>query len=163
MNKEGNIEISVVKIREPDITVIAMYRPPNGDINIFLNNFNTLLEDSPCNNMIIVGDFNIDLGEPSDPTQVRYKRDFSNLIRKNKLNITIQTPTRITNRSTSTIDNILFKGMIFTEFVARNFETGISDHLAQEIVIDYGKNKQAKSRQDFTYKRKFSEINISIF
>jgi len=33
--------------------------------------------------------------------------------------------------------------MIFTEFVAGNFETGISDHLAQEIVIHYGKNKQA--------------------
>jgi len=41
--------------------------------------------------------------------------------------------------------------MIFTEFVAGNFEAGISDHLAQEIVIDYGKKKQAKSRKVFTY------------
>jgi len=53
--------------------------------------------------------------------------------------------------------------MIFTEFVAGNFETGISDHLAQDLVTDYGKNKQAKSRKDFTCKRKFSAINISIF
>jgi len=53
--------------------------------------------------------------------------------------------------------------MIFTEFAAGNFQTGISDHLAQEIVIDYEENKQAKPRQYFTYKRQFSEINISIF
>jgi len=72
LNEEGNIEISAVKIREPDITVIAMYSIDlQMTILIFFNNFNISLEVSPCNNMIIVGDFNIDLGEPSDPTQLR--------------------------------------------------------------------------------------------
>ena len=43
------------------ITIGVIYRPPSGDINQFMEQFNIMLSTLPKNNVYIMGDFNIDL------------------------------------------------------------------------------------------------------
>ena len=46
------------------ITVGVIYRPPSGDMDLFLSEFNSVLEKLPTSNVIMTGDFNIDLHKP---------------------------------------------------------------------------------------------------
>jgi hypothetical protein len=52
--------ITISNTSEP-LTIGAVYRPPNGDVNGFTNELEALMQKLPNKNVIITGDFNIDL------------------------------------------------------------------------------------------------------
>lgn len=60
---EGNIELCAVHISEINCVVVSIYRPPTGDIDIFLNNLEAVLtelaEAFQKENILLAGDFNI--------------------------------------------------------------------------------------------------------
>ena len=55
--------IKITNTSQP-LTVGVVYRPPNGNIVNFLMQFENLLESLPDSNVIITGDFNINLHQP---------------------------------------------------------------------------------------------------
>ena len=58
-----NFESLFIEITNTDehITVGVCYRPPNGDLSSFLAEIDSLLKDLPQQNVIVMGDFNINL------------------------------------------------------------------------------------------------------
>src|SRR5688572_28411139 len=84
----------------------VVYRPPNGDLAKFNIAFDKLLkmldeEKKPC---YILGDFNINLLNTDTHLETQ---NFLNILLAYGFYPLIDKPTRITQRSTSLIDNIL--------------------------------------------------------
>lgn len=112
--------------------IISVYRPPSGDINIFLNKIEQLLLNVFKENKLVFlsGDFNIELLQDSG-----IKTEFLSIMNSFNLNITISENTRISDRSASCIDNIFTN----SDYIyALAFEGHISDHTAQKIVFEAG-------------------------
>ena len=136
-------------------TVIGcVYRPPNGNVNSFVDNLDKLLnsiekEKKPC---FILGDFNINLLHANSET-------FLNTLFANAFFPLISQATRITSSSKSIIDNII------TNHTNKNGLSGIlltdiSDHLP--IFTVYHSNKIG---QDITrvLLRNFKMSNVKKF
>lgn len=144
-----------VEIKGYDIVVIVVYRPPNGDINIFLEQFGKLLDIFLHSNkfLIIGGDFNIDFNV-NNPIL----RDLLNVLNCNNMFLTIQEPTRVTPTSSKCIDNIIVndKGVVSEANVIKN---NLSDHFAQYIKISLNRVVE----NEIHYKRFFHDSNITSF
>ena len=52
-------------MQEP-VTIGVVYRPPSGNMNIFLDYLGKIAESLPSKNSYIMGDFNINLHNESD-------------------------------------------------------------------------------------------------
>ena len=87
------------------IAVGSVYRPPGSDYTEFLD----ILEDTVtdllvvCDEIVLMGDFNIDLLNKRDASVVR----FLSLIESYGLKQVIDSPTRITNSSSTLIDHVI--------------------------------------------------------
>lgn len=94
--------ITITNVSKP-ITVGVVYRPPSGNIEIFLQKFESMLEKLPANSYVI-GDFNIDLHNMLPKSH----QNFENILMTNSFSPLISgaTHSRINCTSTS-IDNIL--------------------------------------------------------
>ena len=108
-------------------TVGVMYRKPNSDIDNFFNFYNEVL-DKICKgkqNVIITGDFNIDIL----PENLSNSSDtFININSSYGSQNLIKIPTRITNRSSTLIDNI-FSNISNVKCQSGTICTDITDHL----------------------------------
>ena len=63
------------------ITVDVVYRPPSGSIKNFINEWEAILKQLPEKNVVIIGDFNIDLLQPNtDFEGVLYSNNFIPII-----------------------------------------------------------------------------------
>ena len=119
-----------IEIRRPlskDIIIGVIYRPPDSNVNDFVQIFNSLLAKIGKENKLsyLLGDFNLNLmnyhshsltGEFVD---VSYANLFVPLIVR---------PTRLTSYSASLIDNI-FANSFCNNIVSGLFFTDVSDHL----------------------------------
>jgi exonuclease III len=155
-------EYLVVNVSLPnkDIIVATIYRPPGRDISKFMIEFSNFLvflckSKKTC---YLCGDFNINLLNYDDhvPTQSFLDTLFSSSFRP-----LINMPTRITNLTSTLIDNI------FTNDLCNSYFTGImysdvSDHLPvftvfpTDVVCD---NKKAV----YVQKRKITEDSKELF
>ena len=63
-----NIETLFLSIKNTSevLTVGVIYRPPNGSLSKFLDEYEQLLQRLPNSNVIICGDFNLDLHKPNN-------------------------------------------------------------------------------------------------
>lgn len=117
-------EISAIEIQSLNIIIICIYRSPNGELNIFFDIINQILNKiTQINKYIyIYGDFNINLMNNTSA-----KKDFSNLIESYNLCFLITDPTRVTSRSETCIDNCITN----TTENCRAYvvELNISDHM----------------------------------
>lgn len=134
-------------------TIISVYRPPSGDINIFLSSIESILTSlrGINNKIIIAGDFNIHMLE-----QNSQKTDFLSLLQSFNLKQTIFENTRITHNSASCLDNIFVN---FDYVNTKVIEPFISDHNAQKILFQL----EQKSLNTFYSKRIFSDQNKDFF
>ena len=82
--------------------------------------------------ILVCGDFNVNLNETLHCYQKRLKIDFFKLVKQFNLVCTVKEDTRVTERTSTLIDNILID---VNRVKAKVFETGLSDHKAQEIVF----------------------------
>lgn len=146
-----------IKIKDNSYICVVVYKPPNTTIDSFIDKMQELLEIGTSNSkkkMVIMGDFNIDLS-PSAKC-VKNKDTFLNLLDAYNIKVTINSPTRVTDRSKTCIDNILVYGI--DTYETEIIDTNISDHYAQILSIEI-----SNSKQQHKYKRFFSNTNICKF
>ena len=72
-----NLEALFVTITntEAPLTVGVLYRPPNGDIKLFNDEFESILNKLPNKNVYITGDFNINLHK-IDNNAAKFEENF---------------------------------------------------------------------------------------
>ena len=106
LHTEGaeDLFIEILNDKTKNIIVCIMYRPPNHNIDIFLDNFDRCLDVVSRENkeVYIMGDFNINLLNSDDNHIVK----FSTTLQSYAFTSHIDKPTRISCTSQTLIDNI---------------------------------------------------------
>ena len=104
-----------------------------------------------------MGDFNVDLLKYEDDANTA---DFLDKIYSTSLIPQITSPTRITPRSKTLIDNI-FSTDASVETLSGNIVTNISDHLAQSLSFPVKQAPHKKKNE--IYKRQYKNFNAGQF
>ena len=146
LNSNVNIEMSVTRIKIPftrDIYLLNVYRPPNGDVDIFISTLqNTILyiRRNKTNEMYIGGDMNIDMLRPNT-INARKLTKFAKLNQFKQLINSITRPD-----SNACLDLIFTDSDIIKE--QGNYSINVSDHLP--IFCIRKKCKLHKIKTDFS-------------
>lgn len=161
--KEKLESIFIEQYNEKDQNTIigCIYKHPCMDITEFNVEIRKLLNklSSEHKNIILMGDFNINL--------LNYDNDsataqFLDQLLSNSLYPTISTPTRITNKSKTLIDNI-FLNLINQKFIAGNINESISDHMPQFLILNKQKKENLTKIETEITKRNFNKFNEDNF
>jgi exonuclease III len=116
--------------------ILCIYRPPTSNYA----NFQRLLEDiltqlfSNTTNLIICGDINIDYLKTSNQ---KSQLDF--LMASYNLSSIIEFPTRVSENTSTAIDNIFIDKLKNNEYTVEPMVNGLSDHDAQLLTL-YNRN-----------------------
>ena len=106
--------------------------------------------------VVVAGDFNIDLLKLNSHSQTnKYFDEITNL---NFMPL-ITLPTRITSKSKTLIDNILFNQFV-PDIKSGNLDVSISDHTPQFSIIPIHINKVKNNKRDI-YARNYNHSNLS--
>lgn len=142
-----------IKIRNKKVIIVALYRTPDTQVELFLTKLNELLSMliDKNENFIIAGDFNIDL-----KTDNQKKQKFTSLLESYNVSIAINEFTRITRSSKTCLDNFLTN--VNLTYTAKVIETNISDHTAQTLII-----KTHSDKVDYKQVRFFTDQNLESF
>ena len=131
--------------------ILIIYRPPNSKAADFVEEFDSLMESVAGSNRdwIILGDFNIDILQPS-----ALSKSYLNVISSHNFQQVIQIPTRVTNNSSSLLDHISTN--IHSSKIKNSgiIESSITDHFP--VFVDLVVNSK-KHPTSFEY-RKLSDI-----
>src|SRR5688572_9023201 len=126
--------ICIPQSKGTDLIVGVIYRPPGTSVTLFNDEFNVLLAEitNSKKDIILAGDFNIDLlkAEDHEPTKMFY-----NYLTSYQILPTILKPTRITDLTSSLIDNI-FTNKWNKVNISSIIVTDISDHLPIMVRLD---------------------------
>ena len=134
--KDKNLEsvfIEVLSKFDKNTIIGCIYKHPNLAIQEFMDTFLQPLLDNLSyenKNVILMGDFNIDLLHYESHNQTR---EFLDKIYFGSLTPHITIPTRITSRSRTLIDNI-FTNTVDELSISSNLMCPLSDHLAQFLI-----------------------------
>ena len=143
------------------IFVGCIYRHPCMELSEFNNDFFTYIcEKLLCEkdkDIVLMGDFNVD--------SLKYENDVNTADFLDKIYSTsvipqITSPTRITPRSKTLIDNI-FSTDANADTLSRNIVTNISDHLAQFLSFPLKQTPHKKKNE--IYKRNYKNFNVCQF
>ena len=142
-------------------TIIGViYRPPGQSINLFLTEFDTLLNkiNASSNNCFLMGDFNLDLLKLGSNTFIDR---FAELLYSYSFYSVIESPTRIQSSSASLIDNI------FTNY-GNHMSCGIlisdvSDHLPIFTILTSLHIPNSNEPSTCIKKRIINESNLHLF
>lgn len=156
LSEEKHMEISAIELHKANVSqrliILCIYRSPSGDMDIFLSKLIHILDmtSNPKGNVLICGDLNINTQNPD-----RVGSSFLNILHSYRLSQLINTATRITNHSATTIDHILTDiEKESCDIVVDNL--GLSDHTSQILKLNLNVENTTKV---FTYKRIFSKPN----
>jgi hypothetical protein len=145
-------ETICIAVSGRDIIVVVVYREHGHKLNTFLTEFDMFLlflnkQRKPC---YICGDFNINLLNCNShpPTQA-----FLDLLLSFSFRPLINMPTRITENTSTLIDNIFANELLLDHFSGILY-TDISDHLPVFTMLSQNVSVQ-KEKVTFKYKRKF--------
>ena len=137
-----------IEMKRKSLIVGSCYRPPDTDFIAF----NQLLGQKlstltrTCKNIIVCGDFNLDLLDLDNSSVSAFNNTMNSLC----LTPTITKPTRITDSSCKLIDNIFSSNML--NFNSGILKADISDHLPIFIIYkNYFANLES-SPQKITYR-----------
>jgi len=135
----------------------VVYRHPHSNIDQFIEYLNNTIEKLNNENKycVIMGDFNIDLLNTSHPAT----DEFLNTLETRFFNPHILQPTRITDHSSTLIDNIFFNS-ITHHTISGNIVYDLTDHLPNFLII----NKFTQLPKQFKItKRDYSGFNKEEF
>jgi exonuclease III len=112
--------------------ILCIYRPPAGNFSTFLLHLETVLMqlNSNTTNLIICGDININYLQDS-----RNKSLLNSLLDSYNLHSAVTFPTRISNNSSTSIDNIFIDKTKNADYSIIPISNGLSDHDAQVILL----------------------------
>ena len=154
-SKELIIECSAVKLKKLNIIVINIYRSPAGDIKEFMVILDEILDETfkkyTQYKITLCGDFNIDLLNKTDERV----KNFICLLKSYNFLQTIKEPTRVTDRSSTLIDNIFVN---FEEYQSRVITTALSDHHGQEV--EFGTQDNAIRKTNKRQVQKLTEPTL---
>jgi exonuclease III len=132
--KEKDIEICAIKFthHKSKISIITLYRSPTENFDFFLYNLENVLQKlyNPTLKIIICGDINVDYRVENER-----KKQLNNILHSFNLTSIITFPTRVQNKSATTIDNIFIDPSRFKEYSVIPIPNGLSDHDAQLLTI----------------------------
>lgn len=161
-SENGTFETCAVEIatnRKPSrkVNIVAIYRPPNGILDIFYNKLYNLLGKICKGNThtVVCGDFNIDLLSKNTATL-----NFLDILKCFNLQTTIQCVTRPT--SNACLDNII-TNIGANSYKSLNYDLSLSDHYAQIITLHPNVFKTKINKCSTEYKRSFNDESISTF
>lgn len=158
-----DIDIACVQLNivNTKVLVVGLYRPPNTSIPTFTNHYSSFLEnlDREKCNYYIAGDFNIDLlhCENNEPTNA-----FLNVSLSHFTYPSIAKPTRITETSSTVIDNI-FVNSSLNDYFAGILISDLSDHLPIFYVSPDLCSPNVKSSTDTIYYRDINNKSLCEF
>ena len=101
--------------------------------NLFLKSITNKLSKESNKEIILLGDFNIDLIKTNTNNNAS---EFLEIIYSSYLTPHITSPTRLTSRSHTLIDNIM-STVITKDAISGNIINTISDHLGQFLILPY--------------------------
>ena len=129
-----------------NIIISTIYRPPHTNVESFLGEFDRLLHQINLENkdVYLMGDFNIDL--------LQQDSTFQNMLQSNSFNATIDKPTRLTNESSTLIDNI-FTNVISDHMCSGLLYSEISDRLPIFLMCNHLNNYPNKERNQAMIRR----------
>jgi len=141
------------------ILIVTLYRPPNSDIQSFIERIEQILQTVRKERAITycIGDYNINLFNvdthktSANFLDCMYSYGFFPVINK---------PTRITTTSATLIDNIFCNGLNDTKMFNGLLLTDISDHLPLFCIINHKLSVEGPS---IIYKRQITDVNINKF
>ena len=143
-----------ISLNTETLTVGTIYRPPSGDINAFLEEFQNILENCPRRNTHIMGDFNIDLHTLTDEPS----KSFEDLLITSGILpvISLSTHSKPHCRETC-IDNII-TNEVDTIIMSGTVEETVSHHKPifhiTNIIHSHSNHKQAIAQHyDFSNKK----------
>ena len=160
---EGSIETVFIELtpkKGKNIIIGTVYRPPNATYEDSIDALENIIKTSTRNgkHVYILGDLNYDINNADITVKTQ---NFLNMLASYGITPLINTPTRVTTRSETTIDNIftsqsdqvLLSGTIATDLK--------SDHLPVYAVMDKLLKKQQS--ESFYYVRNYSDQNKARF
>jgi hypothetical protein len=154
--EETNFEVSSIELIDSKLYVVCIYRAPDGEIDIFLDKLEILIQKLLSRNkfLLLCGDWNIDLSYINKNQQA-----LIDLMERYNFINTVHTPTRITKSTSSMIDLMFVNGCLYNS-PTFNLDLGLSDHLAQMLSVVFYKSK---SVSPITRRRKFNKHNLCKF
>jgi len=153
------IFIEIYQLYKKNILIGCVYRPPGSDVNMFNTDFLLLLNVIDRENskiILIAGDYNLDLLKYETQTPIG---DFLNNMMSQNFFPTIKHPTRITETSSTLLDNIFINGLKY-DLQPVVLYNDISDHFPVAIHL---KSLLQKSNDNTYQKRVFDDISIAKF
>ena len=124
--------------------------------SLFLKSLTNKLSKESNKEIILLGDFNIDLIKTNTNNK---SSEFLDIIYSSYLIPHITSPTRLTSRSHTLIDNII-SNVITEDTISRNINT-MSDHLGQFLILPYH-SITSNSKQEILH-RNFKNFSKKIF
>ena len=148
--------VEIENDRYKNSLICCTYRHPNSDVMNLTEYFKTTLPKVATKNVFIMGDFNVNLlnYDSHNPS-----REFIDNFLSNSFLPTIHHPTRVTDNSTSIIDNI-YTNTITAKITSGNILTHISDHYPQFLVM---KNANIRHIKSATMKYDYSNFHENEF
>lgn len=158
LSVEGVFECACVecKFQGESLIIMTIYRPPKGNVREFLKKVESALDqivNGKKTNIVIAGDFNIELIENND-----FRKQLLSVMGSFDLYQTIFENTRITSTSRSCIDNI-FTNISKSRVSSLVLNTVISDHTAQKLMLKL----ELESEKKCYFKRFFCESSRKEF
>lgn len=156
-----SIFIEIYNNKSVNTIIGCIYKHPCMSINEFNIEIKKLLNQlsSEQKNIILMGDFNIDLLNYDSDSNIA---QFLDQLLSNSLYPTISAPTRITNKSKTLIDNI-FLNLLNTKLIGGNIYESISDHLPQFLILKKQNKELNTKNHNETMKRNFNKFNEDNF
>jgi len=155
-----NCEICAIQIDIADekLGVLAVYRSPLGNFNMFLTNFEIILQKfvNLNYNFIVCGDFNVDYC-----TESSKKTHLNKILQSFNLSSIVNFPTRISSNSSSTIDNFFINNTYLPNFDVSPLINGLSDHNGLLLTLQFA--WQHTRDQGVYYKRLITRTTIDDF
>lgn len=157
---EGHIECSAVELDDKDTIVICVYRPcTSNQMDLFFTQFisviNVLKRKLYTKNVVICGDFNIDLLKNTKESQ-----KFRDILLAHHLYHTITEPTRVTEKSKTLIDNIMVNKE--SQIMGIVVNSALADHHAQMAGIPVRCNLGGQ-RENCPRFRDYSQTKLEVF
>ena len=125
--------------------------------SLFLKSFTNKLSKEINKEIILLGDFNIDLIKTNTNNNAS---EFLDIIYSSYLIPHVTSPTRLTSRSHTLIDNIICN-VITEDTISGNIINTISDHLGQSLILPYHSIASNSKRE--ILKRNFKNFSKKIF
>ena len=152
-NEFETIWIEIDNPKAKNILCCCAYRHPNTDTARFSDHLQEKLSKIENENKLIciMGDFNINLLDYANHNPTN---DFINMMFSQHLQPSVLHPTRITETTSTLIDNIFVNNIIGSNIQSGNILSQISDHLPQFCIIsDFTCDYKNLSHSSYDYSR----------